>query len=102
MERAPPGLPLPPRPTLALLAALQVPYVQLQFMEIKHGVVINFELSPYVKRVGRYNKRRLLKNLCECKLDGDCLCYFGIIRDEMIDCWWNSESDYTYLGDWCV
>ena len=101
MNRLPDGLPLPARLTLAQMAALQVPYASIAQMELKHGVVINFELSPYVRRVGRYNRRTLLKDMCECKMDGDCLCYFGIIREEMIDCWWNDENDYILLGDWC-
>ena len=101
MNRVPDGQPLPQWLTLAQRAALQVPYASIANMDIRHGVVINFELSPYVKRVGRYNRQRLLKDLCMCGLDGDCLCYFGILREEMIDCWWGEEGDYVLLGDWC-
>ena len=73
MQRAPLGLPLPQVPTLAQLAALRVPYAQIEFMDVRHGVVINFELGPYIHRVGRWNRTIPLDELCDCQWDGDCL-----------------------------
>ena len=108
MERVPAGIALPQRLTLAQMAALKVPYRQIQFMDIGHGTVINYELSRFIRRVGRDKIRRNgvdyyrpLRALCGCNLDGDCICYFGVIFEEMTDCYWADETEYVLLEDWC-
>ena len=32
--------------------------------------------------------------------DGECLCYYGLIRQDQIEQFWATETDYEYLGDW--
>ena len=85
---------------LAVLAAARIPFNSLEHVEDCQREPIHRYLSPFIRRV-RLLWRRTLESLCECNENGECLCYFGIIRTDMIEQFWATELDYQYLGDWC-
>ena len=85
--------------TLAQMAASNIPYQYLAWLYPHEKFVINFELSSYIKG-SRSTRGRILGNLCDCEMNGECLCYFDIIRTEMIEQFWADESDYERLIDW--
>ena len=86
--------------SLTQQAGLKIPINHLFFAEEHQGNVINQEFLHHVK-IPRKLGIRDLRSLCEvCKKNEDCLCYLFQIRYMMIECYWNTELDYQFLGDW--
>ena len=88
-------------PTLAQIAASQIPYRYLAWLYPHEKFVIHFELSNFVFR-SRSTRGRTLASLCDCGMNGECLCYFDIIRTEMVEQYWADESQYERLIGWLV
>ena len=86
---------------LAQRIASEIPFPVIPHLTGKQKVAVNFELRRFVRRT-RYTRNRSLGSLCDCGIKGNCLCYFKIIRDEMIEMFWADENDYMHLGDWCI
>ena len=99
------------------LAACKIPYEYLNFADPTEKQVINREMSQYIRptrfsrSTNRLNRNRPLGSLCNCKLhlteekaakweDGECLCYYGLIRNDQMEQFWATENDYEFLGDW--
>ena len=98
--------------TLAQLAAMQVRYDELEHASAGQRRVIDFEMAGLVRRSRFYRRTQFSKlclcqtvtpNKCQCKCHQTlvCLCYFTVLRDEMINEFWGRPDEYQKLGDWC-
>ena len=104
-----------PVQSLLIQAAKKIPFEYLNFADPTEKRVINREMSRFVRRTRLTGRNRHwlppLASLCNCKSklteqmaekweDGECLCYYGLIRKDQIEQFWATETDYEYLGDW--
>ena len=100
-----------PVQSLLQQAAKKIPFEHLTLADPPKKGVINREMCRYVRRTRLTGRNRPLGSLCNCKSklteeqaekweDGECLCYYGLIRKDQIDQFWATEKDYVYLGDW--
>ena len=85
--------------SLAQQAGLRIPIKSLFFATEPEGNVINQEFFQYLRIHPKYGSTDM-KNLCDCNIDGDCLCYLFKIRHMMMDCYWATPTDYVFLADW--
>ena len=87
--------------TLAQLAAVHIPSVELEYMTPAEKLVLNFEIFPFIKRFGRQaEKAQPLLSMCDCNDCGNCLCYLHHIRHLSLDVYWGSPSDFEAVGGW--
>lgn len=84
---------------LKQLAGAKIPFTMIEWLFPHEKRVVHFNLGPLVRRT-RATRNRPLGRLCDCGENGECLCYFGIIRHDQIEQFWATEDDYRYLGDW--
>ena len=88
--------------SLMLQSAAKIPFTDLEFIPLYKKAVIHRELSPFVVGIGTlHNRTKPKETFCQCGLQAECLCYFGVIRYEAIEMFWASEDEYQLLGDWC-
>lgn len=84
---------------LMQMSAFNIPFVMIPHLFDFEKRVIHRELAPFVR--ARFRRYGPLERLCDCGQNGECLCYFGAIRYDMIEQYWGEETDYIYLGQWC-
>lgn len=100
-----------PVQSLLRLAASKIPFEHLTWADPSKKRVINREMSRFIRRTRLTGRNRSLAALCNCKInltdemaekweDGECLCYYGLIRYDQIEQFWATENDYVLLGDW--
>ena len=100
-----------PVQSLLRLAACKIPFKDLTYTHPSKKRVINHEMSRFIRRTRLTGRTRPLGSLCDCKRkltekeaekwqDGECLCYYGLIRKDQIEQFWATENDYEFLGDW--
>lgn len=89
---------MPVKP-LIQIAVAKIPFSMIEWIFPHEKRVIHRELGPLIRRT-RATGNRDLARLCNCNEDGECLCYFAIIRHDQIEQFWANEDDYQYLGDW--
>lgn len=86
--------------TLMLKSAMAIPIDDIPILFDFEKRVIHRELAPYVMNT-RYRNNKPLWRLCKCGINGECLCYFDLLRREMVDEFWGREEDFQTLGDLC-
>ena len=102
-----------PVQSLLRQAACKIPFEWLSFVYPSEKRVINREMSRFVRRTRLTRGLQSLGSLCNCKSklteelaqkweDGECLCYYSLIRNDQMEQFWATENDYEYLGDWYI
>ena len=83
---------------LTEIAGAKIPFFMIFWARPDQKRAIHWTLSPLVKRT-RATGNHDLGLLCKCEQEGECLCYFEIIRRDKIEQFWCTEDDFQYLGD---
>ena len=85
--------------SLLFLAICATPASDLEIAFPWEKEVIHREIQHLVKRP-RFLQNRSLDSLCNCNINGECLCYLDVIKEYYMETAWHTEDDYQTIGDW--
>ena len=88
---------MPVKP-LTQIAGSKIPFFMIEHLFPEEYEPIHRHLSPFLYPY-RSIRGRALGSLCQCGENGQCLCYYGIIRHDQIEQFWATENDFRFLGD---
>ena len=88
--------------SLMLSSALNILVDDIPYLFDFEKRVIHRILAPHVMYTRYRNRGRSdLSRLCNCGINGECLCYFIVIRNELVDEFWGDIERLQHLGDLC-